>query len=118
MKPSRSARFHAACCVVITARTAVSSAGVNVRGAAPPHAAMARTRKSQRRGTRDAPRSGMDIITWLIVGLVAGVLAAFVIGGYGILAGMVVGMVGAMLGGYIFVHARLHPPIPGVGGPD
>ena len=45
----------------------------------------------------------MDILTWLIVGLVAGVLASFVVGGgYGLLGDIVVGIVGAFLGGWIF----------------
>ena len=45
----------------------------------------------------------MDILTWLIVGLVAGVLASFVVGGgYGLLGDIVVGIVGAFIGGWIF----------------
>jgi len=45
----------------------------------------------------------MDILTWLIVGLVAGVLASFVVrGGYGLLGDIVVGIIGAFIGGLIF----------------
>jgi len=44
----------------------------------------------------------MDIITWLIVGLIAGVLASLVVGGYGIVADIVIGIVGAFVGGFIF----------------
>ncbi|HEY0255748.1 MAG TPA: GlsB/YeaQ/YmgE family stress response membrane protein [Kofleriaceae bacterium] len=58
----------------------------------------------------------MDIVTWLIVGLVAGVLAGLVVGGYGILADMVVGMVGALIGGWLFAHQGWHAPIAGLGG--
>ncbi len=60
----------------------------------------------------------MDIITWLIVGLVAGVLASFVVGGtgYGILGDIVVGIVGAFVGGYVFREAGWHTPFAGIGG--
>jgi uncharacterized membrane protein YeaQ/YmgE (transglycosylase-associated protein family) len=60
----------------------------------------------------------MDIITWLIVGLVSGVLASLVVGGagYGILGDIVVGIVGAFIGGYVFSHAGWHVPIGGLGG--
>jgi uncharacterized membrane protein YeaQ/YmgE (transglycosylase-associated protein family) len=58
----------------------------------------------------------MDIITWLIVGLVAGVLAGLVVGGYGILADIVVGIVGAFIGGWLFAHEGWHAPIAGLGG--
>ena len=58
----------------------------------------------------------MDIVTWLIVGLVAGVLAGLVVGGYGIVADMVVGMVGAYIGGWLFVREGWHAPISGIGG--
>jgi len=44
------------------------------------------------------------IITWLVVGLVAGWLAARVIkgGGYGLVGDMIVGMIGAVIGGLVF----------------
>jgi uncharacterized membrane protein YeaQ/YmgE (transglycosylase-associated protein family) len=58
----------------------------------------------------------MDIVTWLIVGLVAGVLAGLVVGGYGILADMVVGMIGAYVGGWLFLREGWHAPLAGVGG--
>lgn len=45
----------------------------------------------------------MDILTWLIVGLVAGLLASFVVkGGYGLLGDIVIGILGAFVGGWIF----------------
>ena len=46
----------------------------------------------------------MDLLTWLIVGLIAGVLASFVMGGvgYGIVGDIIVGIVGAFIGGILF----------------
>ena len=45
----------------------------------------------------------MDILTWLIVGLVAGVLASFAVGGgFGLLGDIVIGIIGAFVGGWIF----------------
>ena len=56
----------------------------------------------------------MDILTWLIVGLVAGVLASFVVrGGYGLLGDIVVGIVGAFIGGWIFGKMGWHTPFGG-----
>jgi uncharacterized membrane protein YeaQ/YmgE (transglycosylase-associated protein family) len=57
----------------------------------------------------------MDILTWLIVGLIAGVLAALVVGGYGLIADLVVGVVGGFVGGWIFTHAGWHVPFTGLG---
>jgi uncharacterized membrane protein YeaQ/YmgE (transglycosylase-associated protein family) len=56
----------------------------------------------------------MDIITWIVVGLLAGVLASLVVGGYGILADIVVGIAGAFIGGWIFQHAGWHSPFTGL----
>lgn len=56
----------------------------------------------------------MDIITWLVVGLIAGVLASLVVGGYGLLADIVVGIAGAFIGAYIFAHAGWHAPFTGL----
>jgi uncharacterized membrane protein YeaQ/YmgE (transglycosylase-associated protein family) len=44
------------------------------------------------------------IIAWVIVGIVAGALAGYVMKGssYGILGDLVVGLVGAVLGGFLF----------------
>jgi len=60
----------------------------------------------------------MDILTWLIVGLVSGVLASLVVGGtgYGILGDIVVGIVGAFVGGYIFRTAGWGVPFAGIAG--
>ena len=59
----------------------------------------------------------MDILTWLIVGLVAGVLASLVVGGgYGILGDIVVGIVGAFVGGWLFRQFGWHAPFGGLAG--
>ena len=45
----------------------------------------------------------MDILAWIVVGLIAGFLAGLVMrgGGYGIVGDMIIGMVGAVLGGFL-----------------
>ena len=45
----------------------------------------------------------MDILTWLIVGLVAGVLASLVMGGtgYGLVGDIIIGIAGAFVGGWV-----------------
>lgn len=59
----------------------------------------------------------MSILAWIIVGLVAGVLASFVVGGgYGLLGDIIVGIVGAFLGGWIFAKMGWHTPFRGLGG--
>ena len=58
----------------------------------------------------------MDILTWLIVGLIAGVLASLVVGGYGLLADILVGIAGAFVGGWIFHEAGWHAPWEGLAG--
>lgn len=59
----------------------------------------------------------MDILTWIIVGLVAGVLASLVVGrGYGILGDIVIGIVGAILGGWIFRQLGWSAPFGGLPG--
>ncbi len=44
------------------------------------------------------------IIAWVVVGIIAGALAGYVMkgGGYGILGDLLVGLVGAVLGGLVF----------------
>ena len=45
---------------------------------------------------------GMGILTWIVLGLVAGWLAAqFMRGGYGLVGDIVLGIVGAIVGGYV-----------------
>jgi len=58
----------------------------------------------------------MDILTWAIVGLIAGVLAGLIVGGYGLLGDIVIGMVGALLGGYVFERTHWHVPVTGFAG--
>jgi|SwirhirootsSR3_FD_contig_51_7699054_length_445_multi_4_in_0_out_0_1 uncharacterized membrane protein YeaQ/YmgE (transglycosylase-associated protein family) len=43
------------------------------------------------------------VIWWLIVGLIAGVLASFVMrsGGYGIIGDIILGLIGAFIGGFL-----------------
>lgn len=60
----------------------------------------------------------MDLLTWLIVGLVAGLLASYAIGGigYGLLGDIVVGIVGAVVGGWLFGQLGLTTPFGGLAG--
>ena len=46
----------------------------------------------------------MGIVSWLLLGLIAGFLAGVVMkgGGYGIIGDIVVGIVGAFIGGFVF----------------
>ena len=58
------------------------------------------------------------LIWWLVVGLVAGVLASLVVGGvgYGIIGDIVIGIVGAFLGGWIFSALGAGAPMGGLAG--
>ena len=60
----------------------------------------------------------MTLLAWLIVGLVAGVLASMVMGGtgYGIIGDIIVGIVGAFLGGWIFSALGVASPLGGLAG--
>ena len=58
----------------------------------------------------------MDLLTWLIVGLVAGVLAGLFVGGVGLIGDIVVGIVGAFVGGWIFLELHVHTPFTGLAG--
>ena len=60
----------------------------------------------------------MDLLTWIIVGLIAGVLASVVMGGigYGIIGDIIVGIVGAFLGGWLFSALGVGTPFGGLGG--
>lgn len=60
----------------------------------------------------------VDILTWLIVGLIAGLLASAVVGGigYGLLGDIVVGIVGAVLGGWLFNAFGVSMPVAGLPG--
>lgn len=44
----------------------------------------------------------MGIVSWIVVGLIAGWLAGFVMkGGYGLIGDLILGVVGAVLGGWL-----------------
>jgi uncharacterized membrane protein YeaQ/YmgE (transglycosylase-associated protein family) len=44
----------------------------------------------------------MGILTWIILGLIAGVIAQFLVGGgYGIIGSVILGIVGAVVGGFL-----------------
>ncbi|HEX2204732.1 MAG TPA: GlsB/YeaQ/YmgE family stress response membrane protein [Longimicrobium sp.] len=60
----------------------------------------------------------MDLLTWIIVGLVAGVLASFVMGGigYGLIGDIIVGIVGAFVGGWLFAQLGATSPFSGLAG--
>src|SRR5260370_36758585 len=50
----------------------------------------------------DINLTASTVIWWLVVGLIAGVLASFVMrGGYGIVGDIIIGIVGAFLGGFL-----------------
>ena len=60
----------------------------------------------------------MSILTWLIVGLIAGVLASLVMGGtgYGIVGDIIIGIVGAFIGGWLFSELGVSSPFGGLPG--
>jgi uncharacterized membrane protein YeaQ/YmgE (transglycosylase-associated protein family) len=59
----------------------------------------------------------MDLLTWLIVGLVAGVLASFVAGGgFGLIGDIIIGIIGAFIGGWIFRSLGVTSPFGGLAG--
>jgi uncharacterized membrane protein YeaQ/YmgE (transglycosylase-associated protein family) len=59
-----------------------------------------------------------DVLTWIIVGLVAGLLASLVMGGigFGILGDIIVGILGALVGGWLFGQMGWGAPFPGIAG--
>jgi len=59
-----------------------------------------------------------ELLTWLVVGLVAGLLASLVMGGtgLGLLGDIVIGILGAFVGGWIFRTMGIHVPFSGLGG--
>ena len=60
----------------------------------------------------------MSLLTWLIVGLVAGVLASILMGGtgYGLIGDIIIGIVGAFVGGWLFSRLGVHSPFGGLAG--
>ena len=62
--------------------------------------------------------SVMSILTWIIVGLIAGVLASLVMGGtgLGLIGDIIVGIVGAFVGGWLFNALGTASPFGGLPG--
>ena len=60
----------------------------------------------------------MDIVTWLVVGLVAGLLASLVMGGtgYGLVGDIIIGILGAFVGGWIMRTLGTSMPVGGLAG--
>ena len=60
----------------------------------------------------------MSFLTWIIVGLVAGVLASLVMGGtgYGLIGDIIIGIVGAFVGGWLFAKMGVSTPFGGLAG--
>src|SRR5688500_10613433 len=58
----------------------------------------------------------MSILVWIIVGLVAGVLASMVMGGtgYGIIGDIIIGIVGAFVGGWLLRALGTGSPFGGL----
>lgn len=60
----------------------------------------------------------MTILAWLIVGLVAGVLASMIVGGpgFGLIGDIIAGIAGAFVGSWLFREAGWHAPWDGLAG--
>lgn len=59
----------------------------------------------------------MEIVTWLIIGAIAGVLASVVMRSrLGLAADIVLGIVGGFVGGVVFRELGWQTPLAGVGG--
>ena len=59
----------------------------------------------------------MTIFTWLVVGLVAGLLASFIMRSrFGLLADVGLGIGGAFVGSWVFREAGWHAPFAGTAG--
>ena len=60
----------------------------------------------------------MPILTWLIVGLIAGLLASLVMGGsgFGLIGDIFIGIIGAFVGGWLFRSLGATSPFGGLGG--
>lgn len=58
-----------------------------------------------------------SLLTWIIVGLIAGVLASLVAkGGFGIVGDIIIGIIGAFIGSWIFRQMHWHAPFSGLAG--
>lgn len=60
----------------------------------------------------------MDLLTWIVVGLVAGLLASLAMGGtgYGLIGDIIIGILGAFIGGWLFGQMGWHAPVAGIVG--
>jgi len=60
----------------------------------------------------------VEFLIWILIGLVAGLLASFVMGGigYGIIGDIVVGIIGAFIGGWLFAEMGWSAPFGGIAG--
>lgn len=58
------------------------------------------------------------LLTWIIVGFVAGLLASLVMGGtgFGLIGDVIIGILGAFVGGWIFRTMSWTAPFGGLGG--
>jgi uncharacterized membrane protein YeaQ/YmgE (transglycosylase-associated protein family) len=56
-----------------------------------------------------------QVITWVIIGLIAGVLASVLIRGrrFGFVTSVIVGLLGALLGGFLFTALHIQLPVSG-----
>ena len=52
-----------------------------------------------------------SLVLMIVVGLVAGWLASFVVGGYGLLRYLITGVLGAIVGSYLFAALNIRIPI-------
>ena len=52
------------------------------------------------------------VITWLIIGAIAGLLAGLLMRGhsFGMIGNIVVGLIGALIGGFLFTVLQIHLP--------
>jgi uncharacterized membrane protein YeaQ/YmgE (transglycosylase-associated protein family) len=63
----------------------------------------------------------MGILSWIVVGLVAGWLAGLVVkgGGYGLVGDIIVGVIGGMLGGFLATYFfHMGNPLSGINLPS
>ena len=63
----------------------------------------------------------MGILSWIVVGLIAGWLAGLVVkgGGYGLIGDIIVGVIGGLLGGWIASHFfHMGNPMSGINLPS
>lgn len=60
----------------------------------------------------------MSILMWIIVGLVAGLLASLLVGGtgYGLIGDIAIGIIGSFIGGWAFRELHWHAPFQGIAG--